>query len=361
MANPTKAQMNAWNALRGSNRGKKKQQKKKTGNGKGYGSNGPSKSSVATAAFAQGVAAVTRTPFQMGRGKGNPNRPLQYLDATLPMHLSLPRSVGPYTVIRTTQIVSSSTRMNFFAFMASNVGGAATDEQWVAACGMSDVAAATAIGGSLNCQLRPMVGMDGLKESCVVSPAALTVQVMNPEALVSTTGITYQGRSTSQYELENSTRTWDTLGTEFVQFMSPRLCSAGKLALRGTKISSYPLDMSEISNFRGIRPFTDFGATGIFTWNSQSIRPAGFAPVVIYNPNSVDLQFLVTMEWRVRFDPSNPAAGSHTQHGVTTDALWDKVTSMSAAMGHGVEDIADTVARMGEGAAAVGGIAAAVG
>lgn len=306
------------------------------------GNNG-TKSKTSTLALAQGVGQVNRKPFQT-KSKQNLRRITDYFNATLPPHLPLPRSVGPYTIIRTTQVVQTSAELSFFAFIASEAPDATVSPQWLAACGVSDE-----IMGPVNdpgaTRLHPMVGLDALLTSAVVSPAALTVQIMNPSALLNTSGIAYLGRSSAQYELRNSSRTWNDLGNEFVQFMAPRLCSAGKLALRGVTIDSYPLDMSEISNFRSIRPFGTIGPT--LQWISDDVRPAGFAPIVCFNPNNIGLQFLVTMEWRVRFDPSNPAAGSHSYHGTAPDSLWDTVTRRAAAMGHGAEDIAEKVAEVG--------------
>jgi hypothetical protein len=310
-------------------------QKKKNGN------NGKSK--LATLALAQGVAQVTRRPFQIKSSASR--RVLDYFNATLPAHLPLPRAVGPYTIVRTTQVVSSSAYVNFFSFIASeDMGTGHIGTRWLAACGVG-----SALAGSINAagttRLHPMVGLDSLYLAAMISPAAITVQVMNPNALQTTSGITYLGRSTAQYELANSSRTWDMLGNEFVQFMAPRLCSAGKLALRGVTLDSYPLDMSEVSDFRGIRPFGEVG--DLPQWVDEKIRPAGFAPIVCYNPNAVPLQFLVTMEWRVRFDPSNPAAGSHSYHGTAPDSTWDSITRRAASMGHGALDIAEKVAEVG--------------
>jgi len=183
----------------------------------------------------------------------------------------------------------------------------------------------------------------------MVAPAAVTVQVMNPQALLGTTGITYMGRSSAQYDLAGSTRTWNELGAEFVQFMAPRLCSAGKLAMRGVTMSSYPLDMNELADFRRVTPFSAHPQP--MTWNvtnsTNNIKPAGWCPLVVYNPDAIGLQFLVTMEWRVRFDPSNPAAGSHRFHGTATDQTWDTMVKLAAAAGHGVMDIAERVAENG--------------
>ena len=73
----------------------------------------------------------------------------------------------------------------------------------------------------------------------------------------------------------------------------------------------------------------------------------GFGPIVIYNPNSLSLQVVVTVEWRVRFDPSNPAQAGHVQHPVSSDITWGRALTAMEAMGHGVHDIVETVQRYG--------------
>ena len=142
-------------------------------------------------------------------------------------------------------------------------------------------------------------------------PAALTVQVMNPQPLQTTAGIIAGGRVKQQLALANDPRTWDALGTEIMAYMQPRLLSAGKLALRGVQCSGYPLDMTEYSDFRQVG-----AATGVpFTWSAQDIRPGALTPLVFWQPDggpTLTLEYLVTIEWRVRFDLSNPASSSHT-------------------------------------------------
>lgn len=245
-----------------------KQKKGRNGNG--------GKSKLATLALAQGVGQVTRKPFQT-KSAALTRRILDYFNATLPAHLPLPRSVGPYTIVRTTQVVSSASTFNFFNFIADDDASVGT--RWLAACGLGSAAAGSPINEPGATILRPMVGLDSLYLAAMISPAALTVQVMNPNALQTTSGICYLGRSTAQYELAGTTRTWDNLGNEFVQFMAPRLCSAGKLALRGVTIDSYPLDMTEVSDFRGIRPFSDVGPLPTWTRSQEPIRPAAFAQI----------------------------------------------------------------------------------
>lgn len=283
-------------------------------------------------------------------------------DATNPFHLPLPRAVGDYQIIRTTQVVdfgqiasdtaSPIPQLAFFSPIAYN--RSISDVRWASACGIASLG--TNVNGANSSYMIPMSGLVSLELAAIANPAAITIQVMNPGALQTEAGIVYIGRSHAQYDLAGSSRTWTSLGNEFVQFMSPRLCSAGKLVLRGVKASAYPLDMSEASSFRGLE-FPGAGtAAGKFTWDSRDsspFRPEAFTPLVIYNPNSVALQVLVTMEWRVRFDPGNPAASSHAFRGVTSDATWGRLISTMSNMGHGVMDIT-------EDALEVAGVAAGV-
>lgn len=232
-------------------------------------------------------------------------------------------------------------------------------DRWGAACGIVGVGSgALAINSTNGASVIQMAGMSSLGDAAMVTPAALTVQVMNPNALLGTSGIVYVGRSHAQLELGGSSRTWDDAGQQFVSFMSPRLCSAGKLAMRGVKVSSYPLDMSELANFTGVNPYGTTPLKASYTWaNNDLLRPAGLAPIVVYNPDAVQLDFLITIEWRVRFDIGNPAASAHRYQGVTSDAVWDAATRASAALGHGVVDIVEDVAEAGaEGLAAAAAI-----
>lgn len=298
------------------------------------------------------------------KGKGGMRSLLSCLDATHPMHLPLPRAVGNYQVIRTSQVVDLAqiaaatsapiSQFGFFVPIASQSYASTSDLTWISSCGiLSSGGAINSVNGSY---LVPMSGLDSLALAATIVPAALTVQIMNPTALSDANGIAYIGRSSAQYDLAGSSRTWTQLGNEFVQFMAPRLCASGKLCLRGVKCSAYPLDMSDLSDFRTIRSSADASGTdGQFTWSSDVIKPEGFSPIVFYNPNSIALQILVTIEWRVRFDPGNPAAASHSYHGVASDSTWGKLTSAMTSAGHGVIDIAEDGV---EGAAMAAGAAA---
>ena len=62
----------------------------------------------ATIVLAQGAVAVPKKNFGTKAFKGNSARAMiKALDARLPRTLGLPRAVGPYTVIRTTRVISS--------------------------------------------------------------------------------------------------------------------------------------------------------------------------------------------------------------------------------------------------------------
>jgi hypothetical protein len=132
--------------------------------------------------------------------------------------------------------------------------------------------------------------------------------------------------------------------------MKPRLMSGGKLALRGVQMNAYPLNMNALSDFQKITNYGD----GDKTWasNTGSAGDAqyltGFTPMVVINTSGEVLTYAVCVEYRVRFDLSNPAVSSHRHHPVTTDKVWDGMVKKAIALGNGVKDIADVVATMGQ-------------
>lgn len=301
----------------------------------------------------QGAAALPRVAFGSTRRLG-----YRAWDATCPSHLPLPRATGPYTVVRTTKLVPFNSLFGFtasFADMGAAGIGALEHPRWanIAWVQSAGIGSISAVNNASRFAYR---GIDQLGLGCSLVPAALTVQVMCPEPLQTAEGIVYIGRSHAQYDLSGSARTWTDMGNDFVAYMAPRVCSAAKLALRGVKVSSYPLDMSALADFRT----SDLLTEGVFTWDSaQRMGPEGLAPIVIYNPNQVTLQLLVTCEWRVRFDASNPAAASHRTYTPTTDKVWADLSSVAHRMGHGAVDIVEDIAEAGaEGAAFTAAVAA---
>jgi hypothetical protein len=186
-----------------------------------------------------------------------------------------------------------------------------------------------------------------------VVPSALSVQILNGNALQGTSGIMAAGVVKTQLALQGRTETWEAYSDRFLSYMTPRLMSAGKLALKGVQMNSYPLNMNVLSYFAPLDP-TVFA--GNITWKSgeaDQIYPEGWAPMCVLNQDGEPLTYLVAQEWRVRFDLSNPAASAHRHQGVTSDGLWDRMVSMATALGHGVQDLPEMIANAGSAARAV--------
>jgi hypothetical protein len=173
---------------------------------------------------------------------------------------------------------------------------------------------------------------------------------MNPNPLQTTCGMIYGAVMTTQADIGGDPRTWNDFSQDFVQYMGPRLMAAPKLALRGVQANSYPLNMSILADFMQASSVVD--GTVISTWNSN-IQPRGFAPIMVYNPAcsntepGPELEYLITTEWRVRFDVTNPASAAHTQHRPTSEAKWSSMVSNAMKLGNGFIDIADKVANIG--------------
>lgn len=306
--------------------------------------------------LAQGVAAAPPVAFgnrrprprrsKVNGGRSKLRNKMLALDAKVPITPGLPRAVGPYTVIRTSSLIASNSKFMMFApFKGLNSNNL---DFWYDVCGVEAVDTAKPINDPLNTQwLRATLPGGDPNISCLsVVPAALTVQVMNPHPLQTTSGIIAGGRVKQQLALANDTRTWDVLGAEIMSYMQPRLLSAGKLALRGVQCSAYPLDMTEYSEFRQV-----VGASAAsFGWTSVESQPGALTPIVFWQPKdgpTLALEYLVTIEWRVRFDLSNPASASHVHHNTWADADWNHVCRACSEMGHGVTDIVESVADTG--------------
>lgn len=278
----------------------------------------------------------------------------------MPMHLPLPRAVGPYTSIRVTKRFTSTARdVVFGTFRVAETSTAGSGEKighvWTNVIAVEDVNGANPINGNLNGKLHSLPWANeqaALGSSALTAvPSAYTVQIMNPEALNTTTGIVYGGVMNTQAKILDRTQTWDSYLENFVAFQAPRMMSAGKLALRGVKASSYPLSMSQLSEFTEVRPYSDVVVT--MGSGTGTVEPTGFAPILLSNPQGIGLEYLVTVEWRVRFDLTNPASAGHTHYPVASDVTWDSMMRKAVSMGHGFVDIADTVANAGAAAARV--------
>jgi hypothetical protein len=246
-------------------------------------------------------------------------------------------------------LITNSDKVIMFNTSVNNDGA------WNAYCALSSVDEATAISSANNTRVHgvPFPGNDITGSGITAVPSAMSVQVMNPGALQTTTGIFAGVVVPTQLALAGRNETWDDLVTQVISYMRPRLMSAGKLALRGVQADAYPLNMAALANFEHV---SDGGADGQNkTWISDlGIYPAGFTPIVFVNESKQQMNYLVTVEWRVRFDIGNPAVATHVDHGVSSDQSWSSAISNMAARGHGMIDIADRVADVGQ---SIGGLA----
>lgn len=281
-----------------------------------------------------------RRKRRAGRGKRMAGFHPCHLDAFHQAHLSLPRPTGPYTVIRTTQLLVSDTALAIL--------GPTFDRQkgvWTNHCAYWVNDTTKKLDDTSNMWANAFTTISGGNwTGAQVTPAAYSVQLMNPNALQTTNGVVYAGRLRTEYKIsENVGKKGDEIAQEFVSYNNPRLMSAAKLAFRGVQMDIVPFNMSELANFTRVEEETTGAFTGAATMNNNT----GFAPLFVYNPNKINLQYLVCCEWRVRFDPSNPAQASHVLHQHVPENFWMQAMHYAESIGNGVVDIADRVAETG--------------
>lgn len=300
----------------------------------------------------QGTAMVNTRPFprrsRNARGSGGMSLTTLIkhgLNALHPCHLALPRAVGGYSVIRTTDVINSNAPTMLFGTF-KGPGNEFTETTWLSTIAVRGVNPDNPIGGDSNAFLYNSTALDASSINATrMVPAAITVQIMNGESLQAADGIAYIGKSKTVLDLMGDARSWRTVLEELVSYSAPRLCSGGKLALRGVQVDAVPNNLSVLSDFVPRRIPTP----GVRTWN-QANTPLdfeGFAPIFVYNPDNIALKYLVTIEWRMRFDPFNPAYAGHVTHTPASESTWSKVIAHAESLGHGVADIADVVADIG--------------
>lgn len=256
-------------------------------------------------------------------------------------HLPLPRPTGPYTVIRTTQLITTGSKLTLVGPTYDRVKSRWTN---IAALSYNDGNVTPASNNNMKRYVfNALTG--GSWNGAQITPAAFSVQLMNPGALQTTTGIVYAGRIRTAWKIsENLTTAGAASANQFISYNNPRLLAAAKLAFRGVQVDCVPFNMSELANFTPVEELAD----GDFTASASTPDFNGFAPIFFWNPNNIaNLQFLVCCEWRVRFDPSNPAQASHTQHTHAPESMWMQALHTAEAIGNGVIDIADKVAETG--------------
>lgn len=302
--------------------------------------------STATRVQAQGTGKAVVKAFGARTSSSPQGLPVRCWDAFHTSHAALPRAVGPYTVVRTTGLITTSSRFNIVC-TTQEVNTAAGRAFWTNRVLMSEEGPG-AIGSTQSTgfvSIGSPLGRSGLDSTGTVCPAAISVQVMGNQSLQTAAGTLAAAVIPARMDLQDDTRTWGAIETDFVSYFRPRLLSAGKLVLRGVQMDSFPLSMSAVSEFL---PFSDRGNVGPVNWDAAArTAPVGWAPMVIYNPNNDVLNLLVTIEWRVRFDVGHPAVASHTHHGVSTDSAWNRHIKRAADALPGVVDIVEKVASAG--------------
>jgi len=274
---------------------------------------------------------------------------LEAWNAFSPLHLALPRAVGEYTVTRGTRQLHTTDKLiiiGTWQFSSDNLGSSTGHgRNWsdVVAVGCEDLTMKPNQSAWTNYKM-PML-QNGMGNNCQLTPSACSVQVMNGNALQSTSGMMYIGKLKVQPQYAgDDVDTGQTIGDNFVSYMAPRLCAAAKLALRGIHVDAHPLNMNRLADFTQIyRGFTH-EETG--PWQNGLV-PTGFTPIVIYNPNGVELNLLICHEYRTRFELFNPACASHKFHPPTPESTWATMIQRAAALGSGALDIADVVAKSG--------------
>lgn len=312
----------------------------------------------------QGVGAVTtrafpRSTIRKRTKKTGGNGFRGAFNALSQCHLPLPRAVGGYTIIKTTDVITTSLPAMLFGTF-KGPGHQFTETTWMSTIGVSNTSGGyeLPIGGygSANTGNAYFYASEALAAGSLdgsrMVPAAITVQIMNGEALQHADGIVYIGRAKTVLDLMGDTRTWKEVMQQLVSYSAPRLCSAGKLALRGVQVNAVPNNLSVLSDFvprrihnEGVSPWTEVPATPTDTSTVMDFE--GFGPIFVHNPQNVNLQYLVTIEWRMRFDPFNPAYAGHTSHVPASEQTWARAVAQEEASGNGVRDIVEEIAIAG--------------
>lgn len=306
--------------------------------------------------LAQGTGRSVQKAFgkmSVPRPLGLPARCWDAFDST---HAALPRSVGPYTVIRTSSMINTSSRFAMIGTSRTTLNRNGTKQpawsNFVVASeeGSAGIGVVGSTASGFHVIATPG-GETGANTTFTCCPAAISVQVMGEESLQNATGQLAAAVVPARVDLHGDNRTWADVEQQFISYFRPRLMSAGKLSLRGVQLDSMPLSMNDISEFLPMDVRTDVGTDGTgVRWDGDDLpRFTGWAPMAIYNPNNTKLTLLVSVEWRVRFDLSNPAVASHDHHGVTSDVAWEKHLQKAHAALPGVIDIVEKVANTGIG------------
>jgi hypothetical protein len=303
---------------------------------------------------------VQGTGRAVGQAFGNSRIPKQIglpggaWDAFNSCHAPLPRSVGPYTVVRTSRLFTSNDIINIFGTFQVHESSETPRTNGPYWSNIISAQSKTSVGPihtgpSTSFSITNMPGGNDTNpdsSTFTCCPAAISVQIVGSESVMNAQGQLAAAVCPARLDLSDDARSWTEVENQFVAFFRPRLMSAGKLVLRGVQMDSHPLSMTDCSDFLPMKG-TNADLPAQAWGGATAPHPRGWAPIVIYNPGQTTLSFIVSVEWRVRFDMSHPAVSTHTHHGVTTDAAWDKHIQRASAALPGVFDIVEKVANSG--------------
>lgn len=253
------------------------------------------------------------------------------LNAFLPGHLTLPRAVAPYSVVRTivNQPLTTSDRGKMLVIqpMINKDGDVAAFTNcvgWITDTDQSsgDVPTTTPPTG-IN---MPAVGNTGVE--CV--PAAITVRITCPSPLISATGQLFLGRWNVPGDRRNYTNYGD-MEKGFLAFAKPEPYTAAMMATCARQVSAIPRDFNDYCEFHKYidNDFSD----SLVPWGGMTPIIMALSPV---GGVATQYNIQICVEWRYRFKMDDPAASSHHFH---TPTPLDKINFLAARMANkaGVE------------------------
>lgn len=284
-----------------------------------------------------------------GKGRG-------MLSAHNSKALGLMQPTSPYTILRHTAIFSTNANVLLFGTWAIETS---TGTVWCPIVAVSDVNSGNPINGAGNTTLHKFANFDGLGTGAEIVPAAFTVRIINPNALQVTSGVLTASRLQGGGNYGNSSATWSSAATTSFGNCAPLIMSGSQLAMSPVQCHALPADFTEMARFDRFILSTDaVSLPNPYTWTSQALHPAGFAPILVRNeivPSGSttysSLTYEVTVKWRVRVSPENPFSSTHTYQPVSSATTWQDAVATATTIASGFETAAAIAARI-RGAAA---------
>lgn len=259
------------------------------------------------------------------------------LNAFSTVHLPLPVATGSYHTIRTVRTINSTAFLTLLCPVRTEHG------DWRTATAYSYANAADLLNAATVLQWageNPFPGATGNDVECV--PASFSVQATCTQPLLSAAGVTYIGRMKTGYNSPAPTdnRTSKNLADALLSYAPFRMVANAELVQKPKQVNAIPTNPTELAEFTPVIDDSD----GTVNWAITNYGFAGFAPIVIYNPNGAALQLNVCTEWRVRLDPFNPMHASGKTHPPAPQPVWNAIMQAAESAGHGVEELAGVAA-----------------